>query len=215
MTDQSDKPEAENPAATGGATGLQGGYGSDTGFASDQAQGKSGQVGADGSPRGQIKDSSDGDDLSIDDVDGDPNGAGPSSASASDQRAGSSTGGSSSGAEPRFNPDDRLRDERHEAVPNGGTAAMVAADVTEDLGVLGADESDISGESRTFAGGGGGSGLQSGGHMTQPGTMMKQTATNEREDSGDFDRSESHMGTNRNPEQSGRGPQANHPKGSF
>jgi hypothetical protein len=215
------QPGAEtDPANAEGKTGLQGGYGGDTGFASDQAQGQSGQVSS--SPdQGEVFRDGQGD------LDGDPDDAGLSgSASASDTRAGSDLGGSSSGAEPRSNPYDKLRDERHEASP-ANVASKVAADVTEDIGGVLGDDDDLgastgrsadaggaSGENRSFVGGGGsGSGLQSGGHMTQPGTQVKQTATDFSEDEGHFDRGESHMNVDRDPEQSGRGPQANHPKG--
>jgi hypothetical protein len=225
------QPGAEtDPASAEGKTGLQGGYGSDTGFAADQAQ----------RPSGQVQDSADGGDVLTDGDgggDGDPDDPRSIGAvSATDQRAGSSTGGSASGGEPRSNPDDRLRDERHEAAP-AGVASKVAADVTEDLGVLGDDEdtggrgrsADAGGrsgqvgggETRSFAqsgqgsGGAGSSGLQSGGHMTQPGTMNKRTATDFSEDEGHFDRGEAHMGNDRDPPPSGRGPQANHQKSAF
>ena len=218
------QPGAEtDPASAEGKTGLQGGYGGDTGFASDQAQGLSGQA-ASTPDQGEVFRDGQGD------LDGDPDGGGLSgSASASDTRAGSDVGGSSSGGEPRSNPYDKLRDERHEASP-AGTAAKVAADVTEDIGgVLGEDDDDLgsstgrsadaggySGENRSFGGGGGsGSGLQSGGHASQPGTGVKQTATDFGEDEGHFDRGERHQNVDRDPEQSGRGPQANHQKGAF
>lgn len=179
-----DTPSETSPATTEGKTGLQGGYGSDTGFASDEA--KSGQVDDDGSARGQIKDSGDGDDLSADDVpddlDGDPDENGPGAVSATDLRAGSPTGGSASGAEAPSNPDDALRRERSQSVPNGKTASMVAADVTEDIGGVLGDDSPSGGSP------------QSGGTSTQPGTGVKRSAPTFSEDGGHMDRGESHGG---------------------
>lgn len=72
------EPDAEtSPAAADGETGLQGGYGGDTGFASDQAQGASGQT-----------------------QDGEFRGEGESATSGSETEAGDGQGGSASGAEP-------------------------------------------------------------------------------------------------------------------
>lgn len=198
MADKDQPGAGARPETADGKSGLQGGYGSDTGFASDQGQRASGQV----------QDSADGGDVLKDgegDLDGDPDDPRAIGAvSATDLRAGSSTGGSASGAEDRSNPDDKLRDERHEAVPNGATASKVAADVTEDIG-------GVTGEERSF----GGQGAQSGGVSSQPGTGAKRLATDEAEDAGQLDRGERHFGDDRDPKENTGHPNAQHRGSAF
>lgn len=170
-----DSNQQTDPAAAEGATGVQGGYGSDTGFASDQAQEQSGQAADGDQSRGAM---------------GEPRSFGDDSAiSASDTQAGTDEGGSRSGNEPRSNPDDALRTERHQSVPNGGTASQVAADVTEDIGGVVGD------------------GGQSGSVGSQPGTSAKRMATNEPEDDGHLNR--------RDPQSNTGHPNAQHKGSAF
>jgi hypothetical protein len=119
------QPGAEtNPADAEGKTGLQGGYGSDTGFASDEAQGTSGQVSGEGGTDAAISD----DERRV--TSGSRVVEDPSAVSDSDTSSGDGQGGSASGREPPT---------RFDAVPAGSGAAGLAADVTSSAGgVLGA-----------------------------------------------------------------------------
>ena len=180
------QPGAEtDPASAEGKTGLQGGYGSDTGFATDEAQGQSGQVSGEGGTDAALGD--EGPRVTSGSRVVDDKGEGASATDASETTAGDGQGGSASGREPPT---------RFDAVPAGSGAVGLAADVGEMAGVLGA-------------------GAQSGGHSTQPGTMAKRTATDDVEDAGHFDRGEAHMGADRDPKQNTGHPNAQHQKGAF
>lgn len=115
MTDAS-KGETR-PESAEGETGLQGGYGGDTGFASDQAQRQSGQVQGEGGTDARATSGS----RVVDD--------GDTSTDGSQTLAGDADGGSASGLEPPT---------RFDAVPAGSGATGLAADVGESAGVLGA-----------------------------------------------------------------------------